>query len=156
MHSKENIFHTKNRNKFEHSYLWNDREIFLDSGYFKGLLYEKDNYHEESLRIKDFIDNSNLIPVINPVVVSEVLNFSVKAGIPAIDIDQYLHESNVVYPVTEQDHKNALSLNYEFGNKINFNDCMIILTMDNFDINRIVTFDRVFFKFQNFHIINDF
>jgi predicted nucleic acid-binding protein len=28
--------------------------IFLDTGYFKGLLDSKDDHHEDSLNIKDF------------------------------------------------------------------------------------------------------
>ena len=33
--------------------------IFIDTGYFKALMDDKDIHHEDSLRIKDYLDNSN-------------------------------------------------------------------------------------------------
>ena len=50
--------------------------LFLDSGYFKGLIDSKDRYHKEALKINDYLEKSNECTVINTTVLVETLNWS--------------------------------------------------------------------------------
>ena len=45
--------------------------IFLDTGYFKGLIDKKDFYHQDALEIREFLEESNETTVINTTVLVE-------------------------------------------------------------------------------------
>lgn len=47
--------------------------IFLDTGYFKGLIDKKDAYHKEALKINDCLDALYETTVINTTVLVETL-----------------------------------------------------------------------------------
>lgn len=51
--------------------------IFLDTGYFKGLMDNEDPHHKNSLKIKKYLIESNETTVINTTVVVETLNWLV-------------------------------------------------------------------------------
>ena len=42
--------------------------LFLDTGFFKGLIDERDRYHDKALKINDYLENSNECTVINTTV----------------------------------------------------------------------------------------
>lgn len=54
-----------------------DLIIFLDTGYFKGLMDKKDVHHKDALEIQEFLNNWNETTVINTTVLVETLNRSV-------------------------------------------------------------------------------
>ena len=51
--------------------------IFLDTGYFVGLFDDNDVHHDDSLKIKEFLEDLNETTVINTTVLIETLNKSV-------------------------------------------------------------------------------
>lgn len=128
--------------------------IFLDTGYFRGLLDSRDAHHNDSLEIKEFIDNFNETTVINSTVLFETLNRSVgfEDNIKCLYDD--LCDDNVVIPLTDEDYLHSLEVNRWFGNTINYNDCTIIHTMMDMGIQRIVSFDNSFKKIQEYEVIS--
>ena len=129
--------------------------IFLDSSYFKGLLYPKDPYHDDALNIKDFLNRSNELTVLNTTVLVETLNWSVKANIFANLIYGQIISNNMIISLTREDYIKSLEINCWFGNSINYSDCTIVNTMLNMEIDKIVTFDDDFKKIDGFNIISE-
>lgn len=70
--------------------------IFLDSGYFKGLMNQKDAHHKDSLKIQEYINKSNETTVINTTVLVETLNQSIKTNIFANKIYNVLQSQNQI------------------------------------------------------------
>lgn len=70
--------------------------IFLDSGYFKGLMNQKDTHHKDSLKIQEYINKSNETTVINTTVLVETLNQSIKTNIFANKIYNVLQSQNQI------------------------------------------------------------
>lgn len=129
--------------------------IFLDSSYFKGLLYPKDPYHDDALNIKDFLNRSNELTVLNTTVLVETLNWSVKANIFANLIYGQIKSNNMIISLTREDYIKSLEINCWFGNSINYSDCTIVNTMLDMEIDKIVTFDDDFKKIDGFNIISE-
>ena len=128
--------------------------IFLDSSYFKGLLYPKDPYHDDALNIKDFLNRSNEWTVLNTTVLVETLNWSVKANIFANLIYGQIKSNNMIISLTREDYIKSLEINCWFGNSINYSDCTIIRTMVLMNITNIVTFDSDFNKVNGLNVIS--
>lgn len=122
--------------------------IFLDTGYFKGLMDEKDAHHQDALKINKFLDESNEITVINTTVLVETLNWSVGTNDSVKGLYNTLHAENRVIQLTGDDYSKSLEINGWYGNSINFSDCTIIHTMMDMGIYRIVSFDCGFKKNQ--------
>ncbi|WP_407421513.1 PIN domain-containing protein [Methanobrevibacter sp.] len=128
--------------------------IFLDSGYFKGLMNYKDAHHNDSLKIQEYLNNSNETTVINTTVLVETLNNTVKTNILAKDMFNVLYSQNQIIQLTYEDYLKSLEVNMWYGNSINYGDCTIINTMINMSIIDIVTFDSDFEKVNGFNIIS--
>lgn len=128
---------------------------FLDTGYFKGLMDEKDIHHETALRIKDFLKDSNESTVINTTVLVETLNWSVGTQDIIKNLYLDLHAENHVIQLTHQDYLKSLEINGWFRNSINYSDCTIINTMIDLKINKIVSFDNDFKKINSINVISN-
>lgn len=50
--------------------------IFLDTGYFRAIMNNRDIHHEEALKIGEYIGDYNETTVINTTVLVETLNWS--------------------------------------------------------------------------------
>ena len=48
--------------------------IFLDTGYFRAIMDNRDIHHEEALKIEEYIDDYNETTVINMTVLVDALN----------------------------------------------------------------------------------
>ena len=128
--------------------------FFLDTSYFEALMNTKDINHENSLRIKDYIDVSNEQTVINTTVLVETLNRSVKTNILAEKMFDTLKANHQIINLTSKDYLNSLNINKYFGNSINYSDCTIVQTMIEMSITNIVTFDSDFKKIDGFNVIS--
>ena len=128
--------------------------IFLDTGYFKGLMDNNDSHHEDSLKIRNFLNNLNETTVINTAVLVETLNWSVGKMEIVKDLYDEIKEDNLLISLTKEDYLKSLEINGWFGNSINYSDCTIILTMMKMDITRIVSFDGGFDKINRYEIIS--
>lgn len=128
--------------------------IFLDTGYFKALMDYKDAHYDDSLKIKEFLEDSNETTVINTTVIVETLNRSVGIEGDIMNIYDNLHNMNTVIPLTNQDYLESLEINRWYGNSINYSDCTIIHTMMNMGIKTIVSFDGGFKKIRAYEVIS--
>ncbi len=128
--------------------------IFLDTGYFKGLIDEKDVHHETALNIKDYINSTNETTVINTTVLVETLNKT--KGIEDIKgIYDEINSENQIIHLTREDYLKSLMINGWYMNSINYSDCTIVNTMMKLKIRKIVSFDRGFEKIKGYHVISN-
>ncbi len=127
--------------------------IFLDSSYFKALNDIKDYYHDESLKIKNYLTNSNETTVINTTVLVETLNRVTGSYDVVKQVHCELHSKNHVVQLTNDDYLNSLEINSWFGNSINYSDCTILNTMMAMGIDTIVSFDADFKKIDVLNVI---
>ena len=128
--------------------------IFLDTGYFKGLMDKKDKNHKNALKIRDYLDNyNNETTVINTTVLVETLNWSVGSKDSLSNLYNDLFDKNMVIQLTDEDYLKSLQINGGYGNSINYSDCTIISTMMDMGINKIVSFDSGFKKINGFNVI---
>lgn len=130
-----------------------DFMIFLDTGYFKGLMDKKDIHHQDSLKIKEYLDDSHETTVINTTVLVETLNKSFRKD-NVKELYDDLHAKNRVIPLTNKDYLKSIEINGWFENSINYGDCTIINTMINLGIRQIVSFDSDFEKINAFNVIS--
>lgn len=129
--------------------------IFLDTGYFKGLMDSKDNHHDEALKIEDYLNKSNETTVINTTVLVETLNWSVGTNDAVKNLYEDLHRENAVVQLTPEDYLKSLDLNDWLKNSLNYSDCTIFNTMIDMGIHKIVSFDEGFRKINSLHVIYD-
>lgn len=128
--------------------------IFLDTGYYIGLLDEKDSHHNDSIRIRDEIEGYNETTVINTTVIVETLNQSVGTCENIEELYNNLNEENKVISLTKQDYLKSLDINGWYGNTLNYSDCTIVKTMMDLGITRIVSFDGCFKKIGKYEVIS--
>ena len=129
--------------------------IFLDTGYFKGIMDPKDNHHKEALKIEDYLKNSNETTVINTTVLVETLNWSVGTNDDVEKLFNDLKRKNKLICLTHEDYLNSLELNRWLNNSLNYSDCTIFNTMVDWGIRKIVSFDEGFRNIGSLHVIYD-
>lgn len=127
--------------------------IFLDSSYFKALNDDKDHYHEESLKINNYLNNSNETTVISTTVLVETLNRVTGSYDVVKQVHSDLHSKNQVIQLTNEDYLHSLEISSWFGNSINYSDCTILNTMMAMGIDTIVSFDADFKKIDVLNVI---
>lgn len=74
--------------------------IFLDTGYFQGLMNHKDTNHKNSLEIQEYLKESNEKTVINTTVLVETLNRSIKTNILAENMFKILKQNHQIIKLT--------------------------------------------------------
>ena len=129
--------------------------IFLDTGYFKGIMDSKDNNHDAALKIENYLKGSNETTVINTTVLVETLNWSVGTNDSVKELYNDLYSKNNVIQLTAKDYLKSLEVNGWFKNSLNYSDCTIFNTMMVLEINKIVSFDEGFRKINSLHVIYD-
>lgn len=128
--------------------------IFLDTGYFKGLMDKKDKHHKKSIKIREKIIDLNETTVINTTVMIETLNKTVGSGKNIQKTYDNICAENKVIPLTKQDYLKSLDINGWYGNTLNYSDCTIVKTMMDLRITRIVSFDACFKKIGKYEVIS--
>ena len=128
--------------------------IFLDTGYFKGLMDKKDKHHKKSIKIREKIIDLNETTVINTTVMIETLNKTVGSGKNIQKTYDNICAENKVIPLTKQDYLKSLDINGWYGNTLNYSDCTIVKTMMDLRITRIVSFDGCFKKIGKYEVIS--
>ena len=126
--------------------------IFLDSTYLIGVILKKDTYTKQSLELKPLLKNEKKL--INNTVFNEVLN-SLSSTNSEYDVDT-LTDLLLSYQIdflTKEDYADAISLFKYYNHAINFSDCTILKTMQNNEINTIVSFDSDFDKISGINRI---
>lgn len=124
--------------------------IFLDSSYLIALMLKQDRNYKKASDLKTTIFNERII--INNTVLSEVLNSFNKYN--SLNLE---HNVNNMFKfdidyLTEDDYKKALTYYRYYNTAINFSDCTILVTMNKYNTDKIVSFDSDFNKIKR--IIN--
>lgn len=121
--------------------------IFYDSSYLISLFNKRDPYHDDGIEIYHNLSDKTLNPHINTTVVLEVLNSANKYNrLKTNEIFKELESKTNIIMLDYEDLKNSLDLHKYYNHALNFNDCTILNTMNENDINFIISFDRDFDK----------
>ncbi|WP_276955335.1 type II toxin-antitoxin system VapC family toxin [Methanobrevibacter woesei] len=124
--------------------------IFIDSSYLIALMLKQDRNYKKASALKTTIFNERII--INNTVLSEVLNSFNKYNSPNLEHNvNNMFKFDIDY-LTEQDYKKALTYYRYYNTAINFSDCTILVTMNKYNTDKIVSFDSDFNKIKG--IIN--
>lgn len=124
--------------------------IFLDSSYLIALMLKQDRNYKKASDLKTTIFNERII--INNTVLSEVLNSFNKYN--SLNLE---HNVNNMFKfdidyLTKDNYKKALTYYRYYNTAINFSDCTILVTMNKYNTDKIVSFDSDFNKIKG--IIN--
>lgn len=121
--------------------------IFYDSSYLISLFNKRDQHHDDGIEIYHNLSDKTLNPHINTTVVLEVLNSANKYNkLKTNEIFKELESKTNIIMLDYEDLKNSLDLHKYYNHALNFNDCTILNTMNENDINFIISFDRDFDK----------
>ena len=93
--------------------------IFLDSGYFIGLMDKKDDNHEDAIEIENYLNYADESTVVNTTVLVETLNRSVGKKDDVKQLWDDLHVNNIVIQLSDEDYLKSLEINGWFNNSIN-------------------------------------
>ena len=121
--------------------------IFLDSTYLIGLILKNDSLYYKSHLLKSYLDDENKI--INNTVFNEVLN-SVTSNNSHYDLNhikRLLLSFNIDF-LTSDDYLDSFDIFEYYNFSVNFSDCTILNTMQNYNINQIASFDSDFDKIK--------
>ena len=121
--------------------------IFLDSTYLIGLILKNDSLYYKSHLLKPYSDDENKI--INNTVFNEVLN-SVTSNNSNYDLNhikKLLLSFNIDF-LTSDDYLDSFDIFEYYNFSVNFSDCTILNTMQNYNINQIASFDSDFDKIK--------
>ena len=121
--------------------------IFLDSTYLIGLILKNDSLYYKSHLLKSYLDDENKI--INNTVFNEVLN-SVTSNNNNYDLNhikKLLLFFNIDF-LTSDDYLDSFDIFEYYNFSVNFSDCTILNTMQNYNINQIASFDSDFDKIK--------
>ncbi|MDO5842398.1 MAG: type II toxin-antitoxin system VapC family toxin [Methanobrevibacter ruminantium] len=121
--------------------------IFLDSTYLIGLILKNDSLYYKSHLLKPYLDDENKI--INNTVFNEVLN-SVTSNNSHYDLNhikKLLLSFNIDF-ITSDDYLDSFDIFEYYNFSVNFSDCTILNTMQNYNINQIASFDSDFDKIK--------
>lgn len=123
--------------------------IFYDSSYLIALLNKRDPHHNDAIEINQNLSDKILNPHINTTVLLEVLNTANKYNrLKTNEIFQDLEFKTNIIMLNYEDLKNSLDLHKFYNHALNFNDCTILNTMDENNINSIISFDKDFDKIK--------
>lgn len=130
--------------------------IFLDTSYINGLILNKDTYATLSWSIKPFLEKET--KVTNITILLEILNSVDKYNFLGTleDLKNQLLGLNIFVFLTGKDYKEAFDLFKFYNRSINFSDCTILQTMQNYGITRIASFDSDFDKIRGIERIYGF
>lgn len=130
--------------------------IFLDTTYINGLIINNDVHATSSRKIKPFLEKE--VKVTNITVLLEVLNSVNKYNFfgDLDDLRDQLLNLNIFDFLTVEDYEEAFGLFKYYNKSINFADCTILQTMQNYRISRIASFDSDFDKIKGIERICEF
>ncbi len=120
--------------------------IFLDSSYLIGLIIGNDQHHTKAVELKPCLKNEKKI--INNTVLVETLN-SIKRTNHSIGTDEIINsilKLDIIDFLTKKDYFKSLELFNYYNQSINYSDCTMIYTMQQYSLNNIVSFDSDFDK----------
>lgn len=126
--------------------------IFLDSTFILALIFKDQIKHQRAKEIYPHIARETKI--INNTILMEILN-SIKPNyqIDSTKILNILLNMGEVHCLTEEEYIATEKMFKYYNYALNYQDCMILKTMQKFQTNRIATFDSGFKKIKGLDII---
>lgn len=130
-------------------------KIFLDSSFIIALINDKDSLHKKALEFVELTEAnecyiSNLI--INEVITVIGNKLSLEVAISSYDLLTSVFNIVNEYDVSDFNYNNMLV--YEsYNTKLSFTDSSIILLMEEFNIDNLITFDKEFKRVEGFNLI---
>ena len=118
----------------------------MDSSYLIGLIIDNDQHHTKAVELKPYLKNEKKL--INNTVLVETLN-SIKRTNHSIDTDEIVNsilKLDGIDFLTKNDYFKSLELFNYYNQSINYSDCTILYTMQQYSLNTIVSFDSDFDK----------
>lgn len=119
--------------------------IFVDSSYVIALVRAKDRWHENAEKIADFVYNNN--KAISIPIIVEIINIvgSKQGADTGKYIYDYIKDNYTIYhekDILDKSMKEFL----KYNGKLSLADCTAIVTMQELNIKKIVSFDSDFDK----------
>jgi len=118
---------------------------FIDSSFLISLLTENEKNNQHSCEISE---NINEYRVINNIVLSETLN-GIRRYEKRVDINKIYTIINEVMDIKylkKSDYEEAVNIYSYYNGSINYSDCLILKTMQDNNINKILSYDNDFDK----------
>ena len=113
------------------------------------MISDKSSKHNQSIKLLDLIDYEH--KVINSLVLSETLNdiHRCEKRKSLSEIYDILVETVEIIYLKPEDYIFGIDLSKNYNNAVNYSDCLILKTMQDKKINRIVSFDKGFDKIHS-------
>jgi hypothetical protein len=118
---------------------------FIDSSFLISLLTENEKNNQHSCEISE---NINEYRVINNIVLSETLN-GIRRYEKRVDLNKIYTIINEVMEIKylkKSDYEEAINIYSYYNGSINYSDCLILKTMQDNNINKILSYDDDFDK----------
>ena len=118
---------------------------FIDSSFLIPLLTENEKNNQRSCEISE---NMNEYRVINNIVLSETLN-GIRRYEKRVDLNKIYTIINEVMEIKylkKSDYEEAVNIYSYYNGSINYSDCLILKTMQDNNINKILSYDDDFDK----------
>lgn len=118
---------------------------FIDSSFLISLLTENEKNNQHSCEISE---NMNEYRVINNIVLSETLN-GIRRYEKRVDLNKIYTIINEVMEIKylkKSDYEEAVNIYGYYNGSINYSDCLILKTMQDNNINKILSYDDDFDK----------
>lgn len=113
---------------------------FIDSSFLISLLTENEKNNQHSCEISE---NINEYRVINNIVLSETLN-GIRRYEKRVDLNKIYTIINEVMEIKylkKSDYEEAVNIYGYYNGSINYSDCLILKTMQDNNINKILSYD---------------
>ena len=126
--------------------------VFLDSSYIIARLYENQRKHNRAIKLNEYIENETKL--INTTVLMEVLNsINYAYQIDSSYVLNTLLKVDNIHYLNNDDFLVANNLFKHYNYAINFQDCLILKTMQDYETNRIISFDNHFLKIKGLKVL---
>ena len=128
---------------------------FLDTSFVIALIFANDLNHDKAINVKFVLDNECYI---NNSVLAEILNISNKYADFESVVEIYYQIIDNFKILNEHDifgyDAKSLAIFKNFKGKLGFVDSGIIVTMNQHEINNLVSFDKEFKRVESINVIN--
>lgn len=123
--------------------------VFVDTSFFKAVIDEKDNFHQEATQILKELKEKEISFVTSNFILDESFTLiRIKCGLKiALEFRRYLEESSIVLRiarVTVADEAGAWEYFVKDWSKLSFTDCVSFAMMKRLELKQVVAFDDHF------------
>ena len=128
--------------------------IIVDSSFFIGLADSKDQWHQDALKLKEYVEKEEI--VVTNLIISEVLTEigKRKGGKAGNILYEYFKDNCQILFPSEDDFDNAELTYLNFDGKLSIPDSVSIYYMVKYSITNIVSFDSDFDKVKGINRIS--